>query len=96
MVKIKRGDLTLTVTQGAYLHIYKALGYSIVEGKGGENPPALESVDSGIDYAALEEKPLSDMNFKELKDYAAHLGIDTTGMINKKEVRTAIIEYIRN
>lgn len=96
MVNIKRGEHSLTVTQGAYTHLYKAMGYNIIEGKGEENPPALEDVSPDINYAALEEKPLSDMNFKELRDYAAHLGIDITGMVNKKEVRTAIIECIRN
>lgn len=29
MVKIKRGDHTLTVTMGAYKHLYKAMGYTL-------------------------------------------------------------------
>ena len=42
--------------------------------------------------ADLEEKPLSEMNFKELKAYAKRRGINTNGMSSKKEVRDAILE----
>lgn len=41
----------------------------------------------------LEEKPLSEMNFKELKAAAAARDIDTSGMTSKKELRDAIREY---
>lgn len=41
--------------------------------------------------ADLEEKPLSEMNFKELKAYAKRRGINTNGMSSKKEVRDAIL-----
>lgn len=40
----------------------------------------------------LEEKPLSEMNFKELKECAARLGINTNGMSSKKDIRMAIVE----
>ena len=40
----------------------------------------------------LDEKPLSEMNFKELKAYAAKRGINVNGMSSKKEVREAILE----
>ena len=38
----------------------------------------------------LEEKPISLMSFEELKEYAARLNIDTTGLRSKKELRLRI------
>lgn len=42
----------------------------------------------------LEEKPISLMSFEELKEYAARLNIDTTGLRSKKEVRLLIKRHI--
>lgn len=38
----------------------------------------------------MEEKPLSEMSFNELKEYADRLGINTNGVSSKKELRIAI------
>lgn len=40
----------------------------------------------------LEEKPLSEMTFKELKQYAAALGLDVNGVTSKRELRAIIRE----
>lgn len=48
--------------------------------------------DEDQDDEDLEEKPLSEMNFKELKAYAKRRGINVNGMSSKKEVREAILE----
>lgn len=42
----------------------------------------------------LEEKPISLMSFEELKEYAARLNLDTTGLRSKKEVRLLIRQHI--
>lgn len=42
----------------------------------------------------MEEKPLSEMSFKELKDYADRLGINTNGVSSKKEIRMAIRKLV--
>lgn len=51
-----------------------------------------EDTDEDQDDEDLEEKPLSEMNFKELKTYAKRRGINVNGMSSKKEVREAILE----
>lgn len=38
----------------------------------------------------LEEKPIGEMSFKELKEYASRHGINVNGMTSKQEVRRAI------
>lgn len=42
----------------------------------------------------LEEKPISLMSFEELKEYAARLNIDTTGLRSKKELRLRIKQHM--
>ena len=42
----------------------------------------------------LEEKPISLMSFEELKEYAARLNIDTTGLRSKKELRLQIKQHM--
>ena len=51
-----------------------------------------EDTDEDQDDEDLEEKPLSEMNFKELKAYAKRRGINVNGMSSKREVREAILE----
>lgn len=120
MVTIKRGEHSLRVTRGAFLHLYKGMGYTIVgteedltvpSAPGGEitlpedDGVSEDDSESGEDEVTdddteededeedeLEEKPISEMNFKELKEYAARLGINTNGMSSKKDIRTAILE----
>lgn len=57
-----------------------------------ENSDENEDPDDDQDDDDLEEKPLSEMNFKELKAYAKRQGINVNGMSSKKEVREAILE----
>lgn len=42
----------------------------------------------------LEEKPISLMSFEELKEYAARLNIDTTGLRSKKDLRLRIKQHM--
>lgn len=51
-----------------------------------------ESEESAIDYSEI---PLSELGFDELSDYADQLGIDHRGVRSKRELRTAIREYLR-
>lgn len=44
------------------------------------------------DEDELEEKPISSMNFKELKEFASRHGINVNGLSSKQEVRRAIKE----
>ena len=42
----------------------------------------------------LEEKPISLMSFEELKEYAARVKNDTTGLRSKKELRLRIKQHM--
>lgn len=55
-----------------------------------EEPDEEEEEDSGLD-----EKPLSEMNKTELKEYAEQLGIDAEGL-SKQEIRKAILKAIKD
>ncbi len=56
-----------------------------------------DAVDSYVDEDGdeedeLEEKPLSEMNFRELKTYASRLGLNVNGVNSKRELKTLIIK----
>lgn len=93
MVTATRGGHTVEVSMGAYRELFAPLGYVLVESneKRYEVPDA-EYVDGYDDGSYEEEKPISDMDFKELKKYASKLGINTAGMSKKRELRSAIME----
>ena len=65
------------------------------EGENGfEDEPEDSEPEEPTDYDneddELEEKPLSEMSFKELKQFASRHGINVNGMASKQEVRRAI------
>lgn len=114
MVDIVKDGHKLTVTKGAFKHIFQKQGYTLLDGSetaynavsdfhNTETVPHSEKPDMGhlaasdgvieenID-AELEEKPVSEMTFKELKRYAQNHGIDTTDMTGKKDVKRALRE----
>lgn len=106
MVIIEKGTHILSVTVGAYNTLFRAQGYRIVGSEGvhtdsflqdGEVTPTGGKNANEDEYESNEdeyddEKPLSEMTFKELKDYATKLGINTNGMSSKREIREAIDE----
>lgn len=65
-------------------------------------PEATENaVDSYVDEDGdeedeLEEKPLSEMNFRELKTYASRLGLNVNGVNSKRELKTLIIKATKS
>lgn len=46
-----------------------------------------------VDPEELEEKPLEELDFEELKILADYLGVQTRGLKSKKEVRAAIEKF---
>lgn len=46
-----------------------------------------------VDPEELNEKPLEELDFEELKILAEYLGINTKGLKSKKEVREAIKKF---
>lgn len=49
-----------------------------------------EGYDDADDDDALDEKPIGEMSFRELREYANSLGINANGMTSKKDIREAI------
>lgn len=101
MVTIEKRGKTLVVTKGAYTQFYRSLGYSIVGGEGAHNAPSFRNVENTHSSDEVdtydedsdgydEEKPLSEMSFRELKAYADKLGIGTNGVSSKNELRRLI------
>lgn len=109
MVTIEKDGKSLEVTLGAYNGIYRRLGYTVAgltrpptapgpRSKGKHTPEdgdpldGLTEVDDSFDD--LAEKPISEMTFKEIKAYAASLGINTNGMSSRKEIKKAIMAIV--
>lgn len=92
MIKIKRGTHELEVTQGAFKSIFAPAGYTMVEqpAKALETPEGDEELELEEEQQELSEKPLSEMSFNELKEYAEQLGIQTSGMRTHQQLKRAI------
>ena len=126
MVTIRKGAHSLRVTQGAFLRLYKPMGYTVDGAEGDLNvPPAPdgngatpgtddssedelkdpedegttesedeeETEDDSDDEDDLDEKPISEMSTRELRQYAENLGIDTDGLNTRSKLLRAIREY---
>ena len=92
MIKIKRGTHELEVTKGAFKSIFAPAGYIVVEqpAKALETPEGGEEPELEEEQQDLSEKPLSEMSFNELKEYAEQLGIQTSGMRTHQQLKRAI------
>lgn len=126
MVTIRKGAHSLRVTQGAFLRLYKPMGYTVDGAEGDLSvPPAPdgngttpgtddssedeledpedegttesedeeETEDESDDEDDLDEKPISEMSTRELRQYAENLGIDTDGLNTRNKLLRAIREY---
>lgn len=134
MVTIQRDKHTLTVTRGAFLGIYKPLGYTIMGEPGDddsvsqacpcgtatpddeldthESPESNEANTDGPnsyndayltgeapDEASeeedpVDEKPMGEMSFKELKQYAETMGLNANGYSSKRDLKEAIKAHL--
>lgn len=103
MVLIKKNNKTMTVPNSAYNNFYKQNGWDIVNGIV-EEPVVTDEVTpeeelTDDDWADIEEeeeetagieKPLSEMNRKELEAKALSLGINISKANSNKEIRELI------
>lgn len=104
MITITNGANKCTVTNGAYEKIYKKQGYYPVEEvkskhveTGAEKQE--EAADAGYSeeekYCAdLLEKPISNWNKDEVKNFAELKGIDIKGTKNANEAKNVIKAWI--
>lgn len=94
MVKITNGINVIEVTNGAFETVYKGQGYhKVVEQQAVVSAPVKdEGQDAGeVDHIAeLEEKPISQWNKTEVKEYAEAKGIDLSGTKNVNEAKDRI------
>lgn len=95
MIRIKRGTHTMSVTRGAFKSVYKPMGYEELEAEkpnetNSEHDDGYEDADTEDEEPVLDEKPLGEMSFNELKEYATQLGLATSGMRTRRELKEAI------
>lgn len=102
MVKITNGIKTFTVSKGAFNSLYKAMGYSIIDGLGGVH----SSPNSDMDIPGEQHSPIQDddtyigvddlnrMSFKELKELAEDYDIDISGISNKEALKNILIDNL--
>lgn len=93
MVKITNGTIVCEVTRGAFDGIYSRLGFRVVEEPKAEVTPVVVAQPEN-EFEALEEKPLSQWNKTEVKEYAAAHEIDLTGTKNVNEAKEIIKAYL--
>lgn len=58
--------------------------------------PSDNDINEDIDDEDLSEIPFGEMNFKQLKKYAQQLGVDATGITDKRELRKLIRSALKN
>lgn len=89
---ITDGRITLNVSKGAYNTIYAKVGFSPVPTTKAplEDMHKDKSTEADKEITELEETPLEDMSFEQLKTYAKHLGINANGF----KSRTQLIKII--
>lgn len=93
MVKITNGTIVCEVTRGAFDGIYSRQGFRVIEEPKVEATPAAVTQPEN-EFEALEEKPLSQWNKTEVKEYAAAHEIDLAGTKNVNEAKERIMAYL--
>lgn len=89
MIKVTNGKDVLEVTEGYYKNFLKKLGFTKVKEATKKNEKAKEASDD-FKFADLLEKPLSQWNKIEVKEYAEYAGLDITGTKNIAEAKAII------
>lgn len=101
MVKITNGSVVYEVTNGAYEGIYKHQGFYPVENKVeavAEQVAASTEPDKDPNLVFVEElleKPISQWNKNEVKEFARIKEIDLTGTKNVNEAKALIQQHIQ-
>ena len=101
MVKITNGVKTFTVSKGAFNSLYKAMGYSIIDGLGGVHSSPNSDMDiPGEQHSSIQDDTyigvddLKRMSFKELKELAEDYDIDISGISNKEALKNILIDNL--
>lgn len=103
MVKITNGVKTFIVSKGAFNSLYKAMGYSIIDGLGGVHSSPNSDMDiPGEQHSSIQDDDdtyigvddLNRMSFKELKELAEDYDIDISGISNKEALKNILIDNL--
>lgn len=108
MIRIKRGNTELTVTRGAYKAMYAHAGFTPIAEEADQGQVDQEQEPPQSEEATEEpedeedsydedpsEKPLSEMTFSDLRNYAKRLGIRVDGVRTRRELKQAILRKQR-
>lgn len=110
MVKIKKGNKTLEVTNSVFKNYYLSSGWEVIDEEVEKYEDVIDDVEavndesvndsdefSDEDWDSIEssDKPVSEMNGDELREYARILGIDTTGLNSNRKLREAINNSVK-
>lgn len=99
MIKITNGVNEFLVPEGAYEHMFKQQGYTIVGDEpeiGVEVEPEAEDfqpneVEAEVDK--LDEKPVSQWSKQELKSYCDKHEISLEGVARTEDVRERVLKF---
>ena len=92
MVRITNGVKEISVPEGA-VKVYKNMGFRIVGEKSVSQPKVKKVEEKKNDSISLEvilEKPISQWNQEEVKEFAAAKGYDVSNAKSLKEARNII------
>lgn len=91
MVRIEKlGRTPMVVPQSAYENFFKNSGWTL-SGSVGTEPQVSESLEDEWEEVDQEyEKPLGEMDLEELRNKAADMGLDVSGLTTPKQVRDKI------
>ena len=92
MVKIKKGNLIMTVPYTSFKNLYEPNGWKmrVVKKNVEENNVKIENEEAVEEVITEEEVDLNSMNASELREYAKQNGIDVSEANSKRELREII------
>lgn len=92
MVKIKKGNLIMTVPYTSFKNLYEPNGWKMRVTKKNveENNVKIENEEAVEEVITEEEVDLNSMNASELREYAKQNGIDVSEANSKRELREII------
>lgn len=107
MVIAVKGDNRIKVSRSTYEQVFRKKGYTVVEDEAGDSTLPDGDAERVIDAPSENEEkteetdedvetiPISEMNARQLKEYAAKHGIDLSEVKNTAQARKIVQREIR-
>lgn len=93
MLKITNGSDVLLVSSGAFKTQFQPFGWEVVKEELVAQPQFVDGGDK--EDSSVIEKPLSEMNAKELKAKAKEVGVDIRNASSKEEARKMLADAMK-